>query len=131
MSRYDYQTQARAGLQLLAKKLEKLADAAATIEHSSAKFLRSDSDAVKAQIDLSRPFAEPESAKGAERLMIRSGLQILVRNLKAASGTVSALGKQELADEFRAEGEHIEQHILPKLEDQIPMALSLVAAGSN
>lgn len=129
--KYDYQVQAKAGLELLAKRLEKLAEAAGKIEHTGAKFFRSDADAVRAQLAQARPFAEPELAKGAERHMIRTGLGILVHNMKAASGTVSALGKQGLADEFRVEAEFIEQHILPALEDQIPMALSLVAAGSQ
>lgn len=129
---YDYQHEARAGLELLIKRLTKLAELSSKINHTSgATTFQSDADTVQAVLDRNRPLPTADSATGAERVMLRTGLRILAHNLKAASGTVSALGKAALAEEFRAEAEHIEQYVLPGLEEQVSLSLVPQAASAN
>ncbi len=123
---YEYQRQARAGLQLLAKRLEKLAEDAGKISHTTgSQTFKSDADSVNAVLEMAKHkgLPEPGQARSSERMMMRTGLRLLVHNLKAAAGTVTALGRDDLADEFKAEAEDIEQHVLPQLEEQVPLRL--------
>jgi len=127
----DYQRQARAGLLLLSKRLEKLAEDADKVGYAAgASTFRSDADSVQAVVESGKPLPEPEEAKAGDRVMLRNGLRLLAHNLKTAAGTVTALGRDELADEFRAEAEHIEQHVLPGLEEQVPLRLEPAAANA-
>lgn len=126
----DYQRQARAGLRLLQKRLAKLAEEADKIGHARGSgTFHSDADSVQAVLDAGKPFSEPEQATGPERHMLRAGLGLLGHNLKAAAGTVSALERADLATEFREEAEYIEQHLMPRLEEQVPLRLESAAAS--
>src|SRR5437899_6751064 len=100
-NRYDYQQEARAGLELLAKRLEKLMEDSTEIGHiTGATTFQSDADSVKATLGRSGLMPEPEEARTGDRLMLRTGLRLLAHNLKAASGSVKAtLGRSGLMPE--------------------------------
>lgn len=124
-----YQRQVKAGLALLQHRLEELGKSAGKIGHTKgAAYFNADAESIKAVLE--KPTqAEPEAASPGERLMFQSGLRLLAHNLKAASGTVTALGRLDLADDFRAEAEEIEQDVLPRLEEQTALRLHTAEAG--
>jgi hypothetical protein len=126
----DYQRQTRAGLDLLVKRLRKLSDDATKIG-ARAVADRTSGDAANVEAWLKREALLPaaETATEPQRNILRNGLRLLVTNLKAAMGTMQALGRLDLADEFGAEASDIEMHVLPKLEEQVPLKLEAGGAG--
>jgi hypothetical protein len=119
-----YQRQARAGIELLIKRLEKMADDADKISHVGvAQTARRDKESLEAMLAANPELPLPETAKKADRTVIRTGLTLLCTNLKAAAGTVKALGKVDFANDFIEEAKDIEQHVLPQLDEQPPLRL--------
>lgn len=118
-----YQRQVRAGLELLAKRLETLSESASKIgARDVAEQLSGDHARIRGIID-GGPQPEPEAANASQRDVLRRGVLLLITNLKAAAGTVSALGRGDLATEFEEEAAQLEQKTLVKLMEQTSLTL--------
>jgi len=120
-----YERQARAGLSLLAKRLEKLSEDAGKIGASRpASSFQRDAASVNAVLAAPDRIALPEVADARQRLMLRAAFSLLAHNLKAASGTVGALGRDDWAKECLDEAQDIEEHILHELDEQASLPMT-------
>ena len=62
---------------------------------------------------------------------IEKGLEFFLKNLRAAKGTVRALGKVVLAEDFEEEATLVEQRILPLFQEQQSLPLEKPAPVGN
>ena len=121
----QYQRQARAGLELLAKRLATLSENASKIGAKDvAEQLSGDHARLRSIID-SGPQPEPQVANANQRDLLRRGFMLLTVNLKAAVPIVTAIGRGDLATAFDDEATAITgpEGVLVKLMEQTTLSL--------
>lgn len=123
---YDYQRQSRAALGRLKSKLEGLVKSASEMgQPKEADSLQKHVDNLTGWCDAVQVKEIPEPAEATPQLRdyLRRGLAMLAHNFNAAAGTVTALGRRDIAEEFKAEANAIEGMLLPVLDEQIGLKL--------
>ena len=124
-------TQAVCALTILSRKLDEVAKSEhmAGLTKSAAATVK-EKEFVEQLILAAAPTVrkDEEELSTRERAAIRSGLKLYCRNARAASGTVTGLGRTEWADMLTKEAEELETKVLPGLEDQTELKL---ASGSE
>lgn len=110
--------QVKAALTIYIRRLTSLAEESEKIgELTTAAAIRTH----LAQAEDFRDKGAPEDSEdlsGIQREMLRKAVNLLIRNLKAAAGTVLALGREEWATMLTDEADVCQSHLLPALEEQ-------------
>lgn len=114
-----------------AKVLEDLAKRAtdAGLAKDAARY-QQQAEAVKTDL-LARTLHQPLQLGPAERRIVEAGLRILMKNYRAAAGTVLALGESALAEDFRGKAQQIEDVLLPDFADQLSLPISSARAEAE
>lgn len=111
-------SQVKAAVALYAKHLRKLGEEARDLGKGK------DADSYEAEAKGIEDDLQPELDKdnpaltGKQRAAVEHGLKFFLKNLRAAKGTVRALGKGPLADQFEEEAVEVEQRLVPFFAEQ-------------
>lgn len=128
-------TQVKAALAIYVRRLTGLAESSEKVgETTTAAAVRAKLGQAPAFMDETPP-KDAEDLSGEQREMLRKAMNLLVINLKAGSGTVLALGKEDWAAKLTEEAEALQAAVLPQLDEQRSLRLeqggSQAAAGSG
>lgn len=112
------------GVGLYAKHLDAMAKEAATLGRSQeAGKYESEAAALRAEIVEPAEAGEKFTLYGRHRPIVEKGLELLVKNVKAAKGTLKPLGYDDVIATLEADAAHVEGAILPlfRLQGELPL----------
>ncbi len=110
-----------AAASLYAKHLSKLAEEARDLgKDKDAVAYETEAAGIKDDVLLKLEETTPQ-LRAHEVKAIEKGLTFFLKNLRAAKGTVRALGKSDLADQFEEEALEVERDVVPQFGEQVGM----------
>ena len=114
-------TQAQKALGILSRRLEAVAkDEALAGLAKSAEVSTREKEFVDLFIEKAPEILrmDEEELPARNRAVLLTALRLYVKNARAAAGTVLALGRDEWAEDLKAEADRLEGQVLPVLEEQ-------------
>jgi len=107
-----------AGIDAYARHLKTLAEAAEKVAKTSdATAYKDEAESIKEEIH-SKLDQEVPQFRSHECKAIETGLKLLVKQIRAAKGTVRAIGKDKLAEELEEEAIEIEANLVGEFGEQ-------------
>jgi len=123
-------TQAIKALNILSKKLDAIAkeESAAGLVKSAA-LATQEKEFVDGFIGNASEILrmDEDQMPGRNRTVLQTALRHYCKHARAAAGTVSALGRDDWADELKQEADRLEQTVLPALDEQKSLPMGATA----